>query len=218
MTVLMKSKERIGEAEFLQNYDITKYDRPSYTADVLAVKENQILLIQRGNHPYKDYWALVGGFVEMSEDIVEAAKRELQEETGLTALNLAELATYGTPGRDPRGRIISTVYIAQVQGQVLADDDAKNAQWFDITMGDEDDILTIQLSYESEILRIVAKIEQNPLSGKRFCATLFESDLAFDHGRIVADGLLALRRWNDGETKFNIGERLLSTNNGERLF
>jgi len=80
MMAPMKNKERIGEAEFLRNYDMTQYDRPSYTADVLAIRENQILLIQRGNHPYKDYWALVGGFVEMSEDIDAAAKRELMEE------------------------------------------------------------------------------------------------------------------------------------------
>jgi len=80
-------------------------------------------------------WALPGGFVEIDEDLMEGAIRELEEETGLTKINLKQFGTYGKPGRDPRGRTISVVYYGIVQeGKfiVTAGDDAAEASWFDI--------------------------------------------------------------------------------------
>jgi len=198
--VLMKKsnafKERPGEAEFLQNYDITKYNRPSYTADVLAVRGEEILLIQRGNHPYKHHWALVGGFVEMEEDVPAAAERELWEETGLTVDAIEELGTYGTPGRDPRGRIISTAYVAKTSGQANAGDDAAKTEWFRVEITEEADELTLLLQGE-ETLSVKAIVKVRPFSKEKYCEKLLYSDLAFDHGKIVVDGLLALRRWEN---------------------
>ena len=191
-------QERPGEAEFLQNYDMTKYDRPSYTADVLAVRENEILLVKRGNHPYKNYWALVGGFVEMNEDVPNAARRELWEETGLLAEEMEELGTYGTPERDPRGRIISTVYLAIAKGEAKAGDDAAEAEWFHIEMTQEENEIILLLKGK-ETLTIKGMLGVHPLSKRNYCAKLLYSDLAFDHGKIVLDGLLALRRWKNGK-------------------
>ena len=79
-------------------------------------------------------WALPGGFVEIDEDLDEGAKRELEEETGLTNIDLIQFKTYGKPGRDPRGRTISVVYYGFLTDEnlkIMAGDDAAEASWFD---------------------------------------------------------------------------------------
>jgi 8-oxo-dGTP diphosphatase len=114
------------------------YPRPMLTADVVvlagAAEDARILLIQRGNPPFAGSWALPGGFVEQGEQVVEAAPRELAEETGLKvdAGALELLGVYDTPGRDPRGWTVSVVYIARVPGEsaVVGADDAVDARWF----------------------------------------------------------------------------------------
>ena len=95
----------------------------------------RILLIQRKNDPYKGYWALPGGFVEDDEDLERAARRELEEETGLRTEKMTQLYTIGTPGRDPRGRTVSVVYYTYVDAKaytIKGADDAAAADWFDI--------------------------------------------------------------------------------------
>lgn len=112
------------------------YPRPAVTVDILLIKnacENpEILLIQRLNPPFKDQWALPGGFVDMDENCEEAAERELHEETGITDVILTQFKTYSDVDRDPRGRTISVVFtgIAKSDDVPIAGDDAKNAQWF----------------------------------------------------------------------------------------
>ena len=75
-----------------------------------------VVLVERGNEPYRGSWALPGGFVEVDEDLPEAAVRELAEETGieLSSSQLSQLGAYGKPGRDPRMRVVSIVYNAFV--------------------------------------------------------------------------------------------------------
>jgi 8-oxo-dGTP diphosphatase len=94
----------------------------------------QILLIRRGNEPYKGLWALPGGFVDMDEDLHEAARRELLEETGIECNNLIQYKAIGTPGRDPRGRSISVVFTGLVGIDTIAlpGDDAADARWFPV--------------------------------------------------------------------------------------
>jgi 8-oxo-dGTP diphosphatase len=95
----------------------------------------RLLLIQRKIEPFKGRWALPGGFVEIEEDLPEAAARELAEETGLTNVPLEQLCAFGKPGRDPRGRTITVAYFGIAEkdwGQIKAADDAADAQWFDI--------------------------------------------------------------------------------------
>jgi len=115
------------------------WPRPMVTADaaVFAFLDGKpkLLLVQRKHEPYQGYWALPGGFVEIEEDLPEAAARELAEETGLKNVPLDQLHTFGKPGRDPRGRTITVVYFG-IAGkdwqQVRAADDAAEVQWFDI--------------------------------------------------------------------------------------
>jgi 8-oxo-dGTP diphosphatase len=113
------------------------YPRPMVTADCLifsgAGDELRILLIRRGHEPYRNMWALPGGFLEMDEELEECALRELKEETGLTGVVLNQLFTVGTPGRDPRGRTITVLYYGFAyyrSDKLKAGDDASDIYWF----------------------------------------------------------------------------------------
>ena len=111
------------------------YPRALVTVDIIiSDNNNRILLIKRGNDPFKSMWALPGGFIEMNEKLVDSAKRELQEETGLTSINLTQFKAYGDPGRDPRGRNVAIVFYGRCSSpnDAIAGDDATEANWFDI--------------------------------------------------------------------------------------
>lgn len=106
------------------------------TVDILIINDTteEILLIKRLNEPFKDYWALPGGFVDENEDLEEAAHRELKEETNLEVEDLYQLGAFGAPGRDPRGHMISIAYLGYSSDveNVKAMDDAKELKWFKI--------------------------------------------------------------------------------------
>lgn len=130
------------------------YPLPAVTVDMVlfTLRRGKLitLLIKRRDAPYKGKWAIPGGFVEVGvghksrgkqgEDLFEAAERELNEETGLERdrddVFLEQLYTFGTPGRDPRGRVITVAYYALISPEayhrVQAGDDAVEAQWFGI--------------------------------------------------------------------------------------
>lgn len=96
----------------------------------------QILLIRRGLAPFKDHWALPGGFVRLDETLDEAARRELNEETGLHAVFLEQLYTFGAVKRDPRERVVSVAYYALTKPAdhtTAASTDAAEAQWFPVS-------------------------------------------------------------------------------------
>jgi 8-oxo-dGTP diphosphatase len=115
------------------------WPRPMVTVDAavfnISGDKIKMLLINRGNEPFKGRWALPGGFVEMDEELEDAVVRELKEETDLTEVKLEQMHTFGTIGRDPRGRMITIVFMGVVtdgQTEIKAGDDAAEAQWFDI--------------------------------------------------------------------------------------
>ncbi len=109
------------------------------TVDVLIVRpfemEQQILLIKRKNDPFKDCWALPGGFVDENEDLEQAAIRELIEETQVKVSHLEQIGAFGKPYRDPRGHMVSIAYFGKVATNTIAiaADDAKEIGWFSIT-------------------------------------------------------------------------------------
>ncbi len=115
------------------------WPRPMVTVDavVFAVSEGliKLLLIKRKNEPFKGQWAIPGGFIGIDEELDVAAARELAEETGLTGIALEQMHTFGKPGRDPRGRQITIVYMGVITeglDRIKAGDDAQQAQWFNI--------------------------------------------------------------------------------------
>lgn len=115
------------------------YPRPAVSADclVLAMENSdlKILLIKRGKDPFKDCWALPGGFLEIEEDLDDTAQRELTEETGLINVRLEQFRAFGKIGRDPRTRVITVSYFAMVrmnEQPVQAADDASEAGWFSV--------------------------------------------------------------------------------------
>jgi 8-oxo-dGTP diphosphatase len=139
MAYIPASKE---EEEFLKNYDPSKYKKPAVSADGAifawdrANAKLRVLLIKRGNFPYKDTFALPGGFAEVDEDISVTITREMQEETHIENIVFEQVRAFGTPGRDPRDRVITILYAAVVGPDAVhpvAGDDAAEAEWYDIT-------------------------------------------------------------------------------------
>ena len=138
----------MDEKTFLKQYDSSKYEKPSVTADLVIFSvrgsvreawenpqkaELKALLIQRGRHPFQGFLALPGGFANSKESLEEAAARELKEETGVEAPYLEPVGTYSRPGRDPRGWVITTAFRSFLpEGSVepKAADDARKAGWF----------------------------------------------------------------------------------------
>ena len=116
-----------------------EYPHPAVTADIciFSIREGtlKVLLIQRLIDPFKDSWAIPGGFIKMDEDLVVGAARELEEETGVKDVPLEQLGAYGAPDRDPRERVITVAFMALVpsdQMVLAAATDAADAQWFDM--------------------------------------------------------------------------------------
>ena len=116
-----------------------KYPRAALTTDAIIYVEIEkstfVLLIKQGNEPFKNRWALPGGFIEMDETLETACKRELKEETGLIVEKMNQFKTYDAINRDPRYRTISVVFSAKlnVKHKVVGGDDAVNAEWFPVT-------------------------------------------------------------------------------------
>jgi 8-oxo-dGTP diphosphatase len=155
----------------------------SVTVDlvILTIREQQlsVLLVRRGVPPFRGRWALPGGFLEAGEDLEQAAARELAEETGLTLrdVHLEQLRTYGTPGRDPRGRVVTVAHLTLAPDlpSPTAGSDAAHAEWVpvDEALGgrgrlafDHAQILT------DGVERARSKLEYTPL-GTAFCSSSF---------------------------------------------
>jgi 8-oxo-dGTP diphosphatase len=115
------------------------YPRAALTVDAIVFVKTggsaSVLLIERGHEPFKNKWALPGGFIEMDETLEKACKRELLEETGLKVEKMTQFKTYDAISRDPRHRTISVVYFAELNKiqQVKGGDDAARAKWFPVT-------------------------------------------------------------------------------------
>ena len=115
-----------------------KYPRPAVTADCVVITREaapRVLLIQRGNEPFKGCWAFPGGFMNMDETTEQCAVRELEEETGLRLSSVRQVGTYSKVDRDPRGRTITVAYLAlvDVPVPVQGHDDAARAEWFPLS-------------------------------------------------------------------------------------
>jgi 8-oxo-dGTP diphosphatase len=116
-----------------------KYKNPSVTVDIVifTVQDGdlKVLLVKRKNPPFKDKWAIPGGFIEYDEPLEKAAKRELKEETGVKDVYIEQLYTFGNPRRDPRARVITVAYFALISSDNLVvrpKSDASDVRWYSI--------------------------------------------------------------------------------------
>jgi 8-oxo-dGTP diphosphatase len=146
-----------------------EYPRPSLTVDcvIFGLDETdlKVLLIQRGQAPFEGQWALPGGFVHMDETIDEAARRELEEETGVSHVFLEQLYTFGSVKRDPRERVVTVSYYALVKlsdQRIRASTDARNAAWFAV-----DDLPKLAFDhvgiFDMALSRLKNKVRDQPL-------------------------------------------------------
>ena len=200
-----------SEKEFLASYRIDEYERPSVTADIVALmirstrsdnyrlnsaSKLSVLLIKRGEHPFRDHWALPGGFLVPGETIEQCALRETQEETNVRPVSIMPVGVFSRPGRDPRGWIISGAFVSIISEESVSQrgqDDAKDARWFDVEFerleGSE-----YLLCLTCGDVTLNARLAENEERFGRTSFTVKESGgLAFDHAEIIAAALSALR-------------------------
>ena len=212
-----KEKNRQGEdlETFLEHYDPRKYETPSCTTDavifsitgeLLEVNQLKVLLVRRSNHPSIGFWALPGGFAEMRENLEDTARRELQEETGVSGLPVEQFACYGDYQRDPRARIITSAYLSIVKESdvsVEAGDDAADAAWFEIEMEPEtvyeedgwektEYHLTIQ-NQDQKMNAVVQKKELTGLVKEKYYVVKEGGGIAVDHAAILAQAYELLK-------------------------
>lgn len=181
---------------FLAAYDPRAFPPVAVTADIVALTirdgELHLLLVRRGEPPFKGSWALPGGFVRPYEDLAAAAERELTEEAGqqLRRVHLEQLASYSAPDRDPRMRVVSVAYLAfgPEMPEPEAGTDAAAASWVPVS--------TLGIAEGADA--------QHPGTTRK---------LAFDHARIVRDGLERARaklEYTPLATAFTGGEFTIS--------
>lgn len=227
------------EKNYLAAYDISRFDRPSVAADMAVFsimgtgdqdehnagrrrenyrkdpkKQLKLLLVKRASLPYKDYWALPGGFCRRGESISETAKRELYEETGVRDAYLNPFAIYSEPDRDPRGWIISHAFLALIDGEkyvVRGGSDAWEAQWFSICLekrnvsrkvegvhAEVENVYELHLvCEEKDNLKLDAVIKERKHFENHHETISYEIEraegLAFDHAKIMLCAYLKLR-------------------------
>ncbi len=193
----LRDKNGLTEAEFLAQYDASKYERPSVTVDIIIINDGKVLLIKRGGHPCLGKLAFPGGFVEPNEDVYTAAVRELREETGLAAVNLRQLSVASTPNRDPRTRIITVPFLADIKdiNSLSAGDDAMSAKWYPFSYKKMNlngiDIFEISIvdGDERKTVKVSCQRDKNGIVGDLLYKQMGSSCLAGDHAEIFTKAL-----------------------------
>lgn len=204
-------KKYNNEKEFLENYDVTKFDRLSMTADILLVsvsnkdsinyrktskKMISILLVKRNDFPFKDKWCLPGGFLNpKNETLDECAKRILKKETNLSDIYLEQLYTFDDIERDPRTRVVSTAYVALVDKNKLTNKLNENASWFDITeIKKIDNIVNISLNNKQETISFSIKKNLIEKTTDQYSFSIMKNEsIAFDHPKVILAGIERIR-------------------------
>ncbi len=222
------------ERAYLSKYNQKDFDCPSVATDIvvftvgeadresirhLPEKKLRVLLINRATYPYKDMWALPGGFCRKNEEVYATARRELFEETGISDAYLNLSGIYGDVNRDPRGWIISHAFLALIDGAkctLRADTDAWDAKWFDVSVQEtnlekkcEKDSVQITKQYDVELCSgeagLWAKIRESRTFEnyhEKVSYEIVESEgFAFDHAKIILDAFKKLQNAAEHDDK-----------------
>lgn len=220
-----KNEQGLDLKAFLEQYHPGDYENPSVTTDIIVLKHSgkieqtekgfKVLMVKRKNHPCIGCWALPGGFVNLTEDVKTAAKRELEEETHLSNIPMEQLRTWGEAWRDPRYRVITVAYLALVDENVSpiqADDDAADAAWmdieFDIVKQEEfvgtgfhklRSVYRLNIYNQEKKADLSALVEvlenKNNIIKETEYAVLENNGIAFDHSRFLTDALLYVKKF-----------------------
>lgn len=198
------------EEEFLKDYDPSTFEKLSMMVDILMLsvsneetenyrktdkKKMSVLLVKRDNYPFKERWCLPGGFVRIDENLDDAPRRVLKEETNLENIYLEQLYTFGDVDRDPRMRIISSAYMALIDKNRLCEKIGEKTSWFDITLYEEsDDIVDLVLDNGSETIKFSIRKILREQTTDRYSFKIVENDsLAFDNPLVILSGLERLK-------------------------
>lgn len=218
-----KNEEGLTLQNFLEEYDAGKYDTPSVTTDILVFQHPKVwngpehgmklLMIKRRNHPSIGMWALPGGFAQMREDLKDSARRELLEETGLEHVPMKQLYTWGNYKRDPRWRIITVSFLSLIEEgniKVEAGDDAKDAQWLDVTfrqIGSLEDVVVDGTEKRKKVYQILLENKEHNITLSAVVAwfqnkngilkeesyeVLEKNGIAFDHPAMIVQACVSL--------------------------
>ena len=198
-----------SEEEFLKDYDSSIFKKLSITTDILifsvsdeetgnyrklSEKKFSVLLVKRDTYPFKDMWCLPGGFVGYDEDLEDAAKRVLKNETNLDNIYIEQLYTFGSPNRDPRMRIVSTSYMSLIDKNKLDTKLSKNADWFNITLLEDAKNIHATLDNGIDIINFVINKVLRDKTTDRYDYVVEKNDkLAFDHPKTIVSGISRLK-------------------------
>jgi len=186
-----------------------QYPHPAVTTDVVVftIRNGRlsILLVKRANRPYRDEWALPGGFLNIDEDLDTCAARELEEETGISGVYLEQLYTFGAINRDPRERVISVTYYALLPQDSMvtprAASDATDVGWYafeDLPELAFDHAEIIDMAHK----RLVSKLDYSTIAFQFMPETFTLSELQCVHETLL----------NQVLDKRNFRKRILSLN------
>lgn len=191
-----RDKNGLTEREFLESYSSDKYKKPSLTADIVLIArdgdKNELLLIKRGGHPYIDCFALPGGFAEPGESIERTAARELYEETAVENVVFESIGVFSSPGRDPRGWVVSDAFLAVADKKdirVLAGDDAAKAVWFSVFVNSNGKNIRLVSDGEEINIKFEKKNVPSPFGVRTEYHITDDGGLAFDHALILATAM-----------------------------
>jgi 8-oxo-dGTP diphosphatase len=113
---------------------VRRYENPALTVDAVWIRSGKVLLVRRGRPPFRGFWALPGGFVELRETVEDALERELREETGLVGRPMRIVGVYSGPDRDPRKPTTTVAFLVGGRGgNPAGQDDAASAAWVRIS-------------------------------------------------------------------------------------
>ena len=208
MKIFKRGDNMSSEKEFLNSYSIKDFERPSLTTDLVIFslqsdfskktnkKKLSVLLVQRENYPFKDKWALPGGFCVPNENVYETAIKTLKRETGIEGINDILLTdVFSDTNRDPRGWIISNSFRSLISptnsNLENLPKDRWNTKWFNINLEKvENDGYQMILTNEDNVSIITTLVS----TATHQLALLFDDGrLAFDHAKIILSNILRLR-------------------------
>ncbi|MBO5435293.1 NUDIX hydrolase [bacterium] len=196
------------EKTYLNNYDISNYDRPSVTVDVaaFAIQSEKgeshrhdseptlsLLLIKRDDYPFKHKWALPGGFLQKYEHVRNCALRNVFSKTSVQPTAMMPIGTFCNPGRDPRGWIISNAYVSILNELPEA---SESADWFNISYenSNSNNRLTVHLTNDETDICITANAVETKFGITSYEIENYLEELAFDHAEIIIAAIEQLRR------------------------